>query len=68
MDTANRIQISDKALCISNRANILGKYMNLSILSPAMGKIVGQDGLYNYCMATSLGELKTLNLIPLSFS
>ena len=37
MDTTNGVEILDEAVCISH-ANILGKSMNPSILSLAMGK------------------------------
>ena len=38
--------------------------MHPTILSPAMGKTVGQTGLFNLGMATSLEEKKTnLNLL-----
>ena len=39
MDAANRVQILDRAVCISHSANTLGKDMNLTILSSAMGKL-----------------------------
>ena len=32
--------------------------MNPTILSPAMGKIVGQTGLFNLSIETSVGEGK----------
>ena len=38
MDTATRVQILDKANCISHSSNTLGKGMNPIILPPAMGK------------------------------
>ncbi len=38
MDSVIRVQILDKAVCISYRANTLGKGMNLIILPPAMDK------------------------------
>ena len=38
MDMATRIQILDKAIYISHRANTLGQGMNATILPPAMGK------------------------------
>ena len=45
MDTVTQVQILDKAVCISHRANTLGK-----------GKIEGQTRLFSLGMATSLGE------------
>ena len=36
----------------------MGTSMNPTILLPAIGKIVGQAGLFNLGMATSLGEGK----------
>ena len=35
------------AVCISHSANTLDKGINITILPPAMGKIVGQTGLFN---------------------
>ena len=43
---------------ISLSTNTLGKGMNPIILPPAMGKIVGQTGLFSLGKATSLGEGK----------
>ena len=43
---------------IKNSTNTLGKSMNPIILPPAMGKIVGQTGLFSLGEATSLGEGK----------
>ena len=37
-DTANWAQIQEKAICISNCANTLGKGINPAILPPSMGK------------------------------
>ena len=42
MELVTKIQILDKIVYISFYANALGKAMNLSPLSPAIGKIVGQ--------------------------
>ena len=47
MDFSTRVQILDKAVCISHSANTLGKGINPYIFSPAMGKILGQAGLFN---------------------
>ena len=55
MDMATRVQILDEAVCILHTANI---GMNTTILSPAMGKILSEIGLFNFCMAASLGEGK----------
>ena len=38
MDMVNRIQIMTKAVSISHSANAIGKYMNPTILYPAMDK------------------------------
>ena len=38
MELATLIQILDEAVYISHRANKLGKYMNLTFLSPVMSK------------------------------
>ena len=39
MDKATRVQILDKAVCISHDAYTLGKGMNLTILSPTMDTV-----------------------------
>ena len=57
MDTVIRVQVLDKAVCISHGAKTLRKGMNPSILSPAMGKIVGQTRLFKLCKA-NLDERK----------
>ena len=44
--------------CIPHSINTLGKGMNLIILPPAMGKIVGQTRFFSLGEATSLGEGK----------
>ena len=54
MDTATRVQILDETDC----ANTLGKGMNLIILPPAIGKIVGQTVFFSLGKATSLEEGK----------
>ena len=38
MDMTTQVQILDKADCISNSTNTVGKGMNPIILPPAMGK------------------------------
>ena len=58
MNTAIQVQTLDEAVCISLSTNTLGKGMNPTILPPAMGKIIGQIGLFSFGMATSLGEGK----------
>ena len=42
MDTATRVQILDKSVCISQSAIILGKSMNRIILFPFMNKQMGR--------------------------
>ena len=63
MDSMNQFQSLDEAVCISLWANALGKGINLSLLPPAMGKIVGLTGLFSLDKATSLGG-KSLNSNP----
>ena len=46
MVMATWVQILSKAVCLSYRANNLGKGMNPTILLLAMNKIVGQTGLF----------------------
>ena len=64
MDTVTRVQILDKAICISHSANTLGKSVNPNILPPAMGireytdKTVEQIGLFNLVIATGLEKKK----------
>ena len=43
---------------ISHSANSIGKGIYSTILPPAMGKFVGQTGLFILSMNTSLGERK----------
>ena len=62
MKLATRVLILDETVCILHSANTLGKGMNPIILSPAMGKIVGQLELFKLSMVTIRGEEKTLNL------
>ena len=38
MELVTRVQILDKAVCVSLCANALGKRMNPSVFLPAMGK------------------------------
>ena len=40
MDLSTRVQILDKAVCISHSANTLGKGMHPATLPPAMGKYI----------------------------
>ena len=56
MDMVTRVQILDEVAYISQSANSLRKGMNPTILPPAMGKIIGKTGLFNFGMETSLGE------------
>ena len=58
MDTATRVQILDETDCISHSTDTLEKGMNLIILPPAMGKIVGQTRFFSLGETTSLGEGK----------
>ena len=44
MDTATRVQILDKADCISHNTNSLGKGLKPVILRPAKGKKQGRMG------------------------
>ena len=48
----------DKAVCNSQRANTFGKCMHPTILPTAMCEIEGQGMLFNFRMATGLGEGK----------
>ena len=58
MDSVTQFQILDEAVCILNRVNSLGKGMNPPILPPAVGKIVGQTGLFGFSMVSRQGEGK----------
>ena len=58
MVKVNQVQILDVAVYISHSGNILRKGMSLTILPPAIGKIVGQTRLSNLDMPTGLGEEK----------
>ena len=58
MNSATRVQILEGTDCISHSTNTLEKGMNPIILSPAMGKLVGQTRLFSLGEATSLGEEK----------
>ena len=60
MDTVNRVQILDEAVCISSSAKNLGKGMHPSILLQASGKIDGQNGLFNIGMGTGQRKEKLL--------
>ena len=48
MDTATWVHILDEIVCISQSADTLGKGMNPTILSSAMGKIVEQTRLFSH--------------------
>ena len=50
------VQILNKVNCIYDYANTLGKYMNPTILSPAMDKIIGQTGLLSLSRAIGREE------------
>ena len=58
MDTPTQVQILDEVVCISRNTNTQQKGMNLAILPPATGKIVGQTEYFSLGRATSLGEEK----------
>ena len=58
IDTATRVQIPNEAARNSHSANTIVKGMNPTILSPAMGKLVGQTELVDLNMASGLGEGK----------
>ena len=47
MNTLTRVQILDETVSISHNANALGKGMNPTIPSTAMGESVEQIGLFN---------------------
>ena len=55
---ATQVQILDETDFISHSTNTLGKGVNPIILSPAMGRIVGQTRFFSLGEATSLGERK----------
>ena len=54
------------AVCILHWANTLGKGMNLTYLSLAMDKIVGQIRLFTLGMAIGLEGKLNLNLLTSS--
>ena len=56
MDMANRVQILGEAVYISQSANTPGTGMNPANLPKVMNKIVGQNGLFNFDIATNLRE------------
>ena len=56
----------DEAICISHNTNSLAKSMNPTILSLAMGKLVGQTRFFNLGMVIIPRE-KTLNSNLLNF-
>ena len=55
--TASQVQNLDETDCVSYSTNIFGKSMKTIPLS-AMGKIVGQIGVFTLGTATRLGEEK----------
>ena len=60
MDIAARVQVLDKTIFISHNTNTFGKGMNPTILPPAMGKIVGQTGLFSLGYGNWSKRRKTL--------
>ena len=58
MYTVIQVQTLDEAVYISYSTNTLGKTMNPTILSIAMGKMVGQTGLFCPVVVSGLGEGK----------
>ena len=48
-----RVQILDEAICISLNTNAFMKDMNQSLLTTALGKMVGQTGFSSLSRATS---------------
>ena len=58
MNVETRVQILCKAVCISHSTNTFGKDMNPNYSLSSNGQIVGQTELFNFGMATSLGERK----------
>ena len=54
--TATRVQILDKAVCISHSANTYGKDRHPTLLPPALGKLYGRLG--SLTLVTNLGEEK----------
>ena len=55
---AERVQTLIVAVCISHNANNPGNDMNLTIIPPATGKLVGQTWLFNHGMATGVRDGK----------
>ena len=55
MDSATRVQILYKAVCISHYTNTLEKGINFILLPQ---EIIGETRLFNLGMATSLRERK----------
>ena len=58
MDSATWVQILEEADCIQHSTYTLGEGVNLIIIPPARGKIVGQTGFFNLDLA-----IKKENLI-----
>ena len=52
MELATHVQI--QAVYVPHSANTFGKSTNPTILLLAIGEIVGQTGIFNFCMATNL--------------
>ena len=61
-----RVQTLDKTVCISHCTNTLDKGMNLTILHPAMGKLLGRLGSLTMVCQPALekenSEFKSLKL------
>ena len=58
MDMVTQVQTLNEAVCISQSTDTLGKCINTTILSSAMGKIVRQTECFSIGMTTSLREEK----------
>ena len=56
MKSVTRVQILDEVAYVSHCANALEKCRNPSVLSPVMGKIVGQTRIFNLGSTSSLGK------------
>ena len=57
--SARKLFVLDKNTQQANDpVNTVGKFMNPTILTPAIGKIDGQTGFFNLGMVTGLGKRK----------
>ena len=61
MDMIIQVQILEQVVHISLHVNVLGRSINLSLLSLVMGKIMGQTEFSSHGGTIGLGERKTLN-------